>query len=438
MLNRLQNFNGTVWRNLLLVITLVTTIWVSMNRHSTWNYWYVLHWDSEGYYMYLPAVFLNGGFENMYTKTEDEGKKVFKNYPGTNKLYTKYTCGVAVLLSPFFLVADAYTSIFGIDKGMGYAPPFLKLLIIGVAFYLCIGMLFVYKTIKMYSSEFVTIVSCLIVWLGTNLLCYSALMPGFAHPFSFAFVALFVYLTHQYYSHYKIATLFYIVLTVGIIVLLRPTDILVTPFFFLFKVNTWNELKDRLLFWIKKPLQLLLFPLAILIAYVPQFLYWKNLSGHFLLYSYEKEGFTLWQHPMLPEIWYHPQNGLFLYAPLLLLSIVGIFWAWNKKEFSSKVILLIFLTQSYLCASWWYWNFGAAYGYRPFINFLPILVLPIAFVLNQIMGLPNKFRYTFMGFIFFLLFLSVRMNMTYTYPWQGPDWGWDDVLQKYLHALFLK
>ena len=49
--------------------------------------------DAEGYYLYLPAVFIYGGFEGIPYRTTVQ----FSNYPGTEKVFTKYTCGVAML-----------------------------------------------------------------------------------------------------------------------------------------------------------------------------------------------------------------------------------------------------------------------------------------------------------------------------------------------------
>lgn len=430
--------NEKFWRNLLLTAAIVSTVWVGANRHHSMDYWYIFHWDSEGYYMYLPAIFLNGGFENMYSKTEHDGEKVFKNYPGTNKLYTKYTCGVAIMFSPFFITANIIASIFHLDKGMGYAPIFGFFLILGVSCYLALGLYFVFKTLRFYVGIFPALLCCLIIWLGTNLFHYSALNPGFTHTFTFALAAVVVYFTHKYYQDPNYKTLLVIIAAIALLVLMRPTDILISLYFFLFGINSLKELWQRILFWLKKPIELLLFPFSIFIAYIPQFIYWEYISGSFIIYSYENEGFSLWKNPMLPEIWYHPQNGLFLFAPLLLLSIAGIIFTWKKKEYSAKTIALIFMLNSYICASWWYWNFGAAYGYRPFIDFLPILVIPMAFVVQYLLKTKLSIRIFSFTAILFLLFLSVRLNIIYAWPWEGAHWGWDDVLEKHLQALFLK
>ena len=51
------------------------------NNHSA----YFLSSDPEGYYMYLPALFIYGSFENYPTHTPAE----YKFYPNTNKIATK-------------------------------------------------------------------------------------------------------------------------------------------------------------------------------------------------------------------------------------------------------------------------------------------------------------------------------------------------------------
>lgn len=75
----------------------------------------VLWSDAEGYYLYLPALFIYGGFEKVPVRTEVQ----FPKYPGTDKHFTKYTYGVALMQAPFFAAAHAIAKAGG--KADGYS-----------------------------------------------------------------------------------------------------------------------------------------------------------------------------------------------------------------------------------------------------------------------------------------------------------------------------
>jgi hypothetical protein len=121
----------------------------------------------------------------------------------------------------------------------------------------------------------------------------------------------------------------------------------------------------------------------------------------------------------------------------MLLSILGLGLIWRKKVFSAPAIFVVFIVTDYLCGSWWYWNFGAAYGFRPYLDFLPVLAIPMAYFFSRVETASKLTKVLVGSLVVFLLFLSVRLNTIYTYPWQGPDWGWKDVLQKHKQALFI-
>lgn len=100
--------------------------------------------------------------------------------------------------------------------------------------------------------------------------------------------------------------------------------------------------------------------------------------------------------------------------------------------------MIILLIQSYLCASWSSWNFTGSFGYRPFIEYLAFMAIPMEYMLEYLMLKSGVLlKVISLGSVVFFLFLSVRLSMVYTWPWEGPDWGWDDVLRVYLQALFI-
>src|SRR6185437_3399982 len=119
---------------------------------------------------------------------------------------------------------------------------------------------------------------------------------------------------------------------------------------------------------------------------IPQLLYWKEMVGHWVTYSYEGEGFIYWQHPKIPEVLFDTEDGLFLYAPILLFSVLGLI-IWRKDKRTNSIgMSIVFAIITYVFASWWQWSFGAAYGQRCYIEYLPFLAFPMAVAFERIVA----------------------------------------------------
>jgi hypothetical protein len=410
-----------------------------MKKNSQWNYYLMLSWDSQGYYLYLPAVIVNHSFENLDVRIDNNNPDTyqFKPYPGTKKIFTKYTYGVAFMEAPFFIGARVmYKLCFGEEPGF-YSAAYMKAIIYADAFYLAAGLFILGLFLLRYFRLRVVIASSAIIWLGTNLLFYTSFIVGFSHVCSFFLIASLVYLTPLLYEQRRISHVVTAAIIFGLISVIRPTNIVVGLYLLLYDVYTWPQLKDRVnLLW-QNWMQIIGFGIAVFVAWLPQLAYWHYLSGHWIIYSYENEGFTNWKNPMIFSVLFHPQNGFFLFAPLMLLSVVGLVICMRRKVFSAWAVLLIFLVTDYICGSWWYWNFGAAYGFRPYIDFLAVLAIPLAYFLSLAFSwrLPARIAMTIC--IVFFLFLSVRLQKIYVYPWQGSDWGWDDIVRVHKEALFI-
>ncbi len=73
------------------------------NIFETGN-WQSIYWaDASGYYIYLPAAFIHGFHAENYPQNVDSkfgyGFTVDRN---SNKIFTKYPMGIAMLTFPFF------------------------------------------------------------------------------------------------------------------------------------------------------------------------------------------------------------------------------------------------------------------------------------------------------------------------------------------------
>ncbi len=422
-------------------IVFLITIATAVERNYKWQFYMTLGWDSLGYYLYLPATVVNDGFENLDTKEDGNNPNwaAYRPYPGTNKIFTKYTYGVALTEAPFFLLARLGYRLFYHDKpGHIYSATDMVSIIVSDAFYLVAGLFILGLILLPYFDLKTIFLTELIIWLGTNLFCYSGLMIGFSHVRSFFLIASLLYLTPLIYERWKTRHVMMAAGVLGLLVVIRPTNIVILLYPLLYNVYSWQQFKDRIRLLADKWMSLLWFPILGFVAWIPQLIYWHYLSGHWVIYSYEKEGFIYWNNPKIFSILFHPQNGFFLFAPLMLLSMIGLYQLFRHRVHSPMAILLVFLVTDYICGSWWYWNFGAAYGFRPYIDYLALLAIPLAYFISTTRSWRVPVRRLALAAVIFLLFVSIRLQFIYGYPWQGPDWGWDDIIRVHKEALFIK
>jgi hypothetical protein len=421
------------------VMVFSVTVFTAVKKNSDFGYYLMLGWDSQGYYLYLPAVFINHSFANLDVKEDKSNpdRWTYRPYPGTNKIFTKYTYGVALMEAPFFLASRKINKWQGNDESNIYGETFMKGLICADAFYLSAGLFILGIYLLGYFRLRAVLITEIIIWLGTSLYYYSAFSVGFSHVCSFFLIVCLIYLTPILYERRKLIHVIIAVAILGLIVVIRPTNIVFGLYMLLYDVFSWSQLKERVTLLWQYKFRFIWFAIFGFMAWIPQLMYWKYLSGHWLLYSYEKEGFIYWSDPKIFSVLFSPQNGFFLYAPLMLLSLVGLIMCLRKKTLSSIAVLLIFLATDYICGSWWYWNFGGAYGFRPYIDFLGVLALPLAYFVASTERWHKAAQIALGAVVVFLLFLSIRLQVIYDYPWEGAHWGWKNVAWVHKEALFL-
>ena len=113
-----------------------------------------------------------------------------------------------------------------------------------------------------------------------------------------------------------------------------------------------------------------------------QLTYWKLQSGAFLIWSYSGEGFDF-SKPEFFNVLFSYKKGLFIYTPLVALSCIYLLFG-NLNFKIKSWLLLFFVINTYVISSWWCWWYGGSYGMRPWMDFLPIIILILAFYLNKV------------------------------------------------------
>ncbi|NCU06347.1 MAG: hypothetical protein GXC73_20525, partial [Chitinophagaceae bacterium] len=386
------------------IILLCVFISIRANKHPEKLIWS----DMEGYYVYLPSVFIYNGFKKEAVR--DTG--YIKEYPGTTIIYSKYTSGVAILELPFFLIAHILSKPFNYPSN-GHSAIYAYGLMAAGIFYLLAGLLLLWKVAVQYYDRLSAALALFFLAAGTNLYYYTFFQPSMSHVFSFFLFACLLYLTEKLTASIKsnqsTSIVFWIIFafTSGLIVLIRPTNIIVL----LYPVYRWlKECGDKKHF-LKTNLKALL-PAAFVfvLPFIPQIIYWLYVSGKPVLWSYNNESFIFWKEPKLIRVLIDPWNGWLLYSPIVIFPLVWLLVKRKENKHAEKIILFIFAIATYLFASWWAWWFGGAFGHRSYVEFYALLALPFASLISRL----QKNNWLLLLFLF-TAFLLAYYNLGLTY-----------------------
>ena len=390
----------------------------------------IIYSDMEGYYVYLPGSIIYPGFKNIPVRTKEH----FTVDSSTGKLFTKYTYGVALLESPFFFIAHVKQLLSDKSEATGYSHTYDKSIMAAGIFYSLAGLFLLFYALRRNFSLLISVAALLAVFLGSNLYYYTICQPGMSHVYSFCLFAFIIYLTPSFLKSSDFKKWLVYGFVFGLIILIRPTNSILLLYPLLYGCYSVASFGSRISFFLNNPKNILIAALAAGMVFLPQLIYWKYISGNFLLYSYHQESFENWKNPKILKVLFDVQNGWLLYSPVMLLAILGLFINLKKRAAGALPAIIILSIATYLFASWWLWWFGGAFGHRCYVEFYPILSFGLAGFL--VWSTRNKYATPFMALVIFAcVFYNLKLTYIYGGGWEGPSWTWQNFAWILKHAL---
>lgn len=409
-----------LWFWLLLFFTFV---FLTLNRHSKsrlFEYHSEIWADKAGYYIYLPATFLQHWDavqlpDSISVKTGN-GFSIDSLH---SRITTKYTYGVSLCESPAFGGAYLYEVMHNHNPS-GFERSFAYAIDISAVIFLTLGLFILFKILSKSIESKKAILCSLALLLSTNLYYYGICETGMSHVYSFFAFVLLIFSFENWLLHQRKFNLFLIGISCGLILVIRPINAL---FIFILPLLSIAEKKAN---W-KNILQLLgsiyvIIPVVLLI--LPQLLYWHYLTGSLFHYSYTNEGFDNLSHPAIVEFLFSTNNGLFTYTPLWLVILVSL---WFSKKLKHKIKVsytFAFLIIVFLFASWWSWNYGCGYGSRTMVEYSSVFYIMVARNLEfQRKSTPLYILITL------LIFINMKTIYSYDGCWYAGDWDFLELFQ---------
>jgi len=422
--------NAGIIQKIVFILVLIIITWVSANINwGDHRYTRIIKVDGNGYYAYLPAVFIYNDlnfnfFEDIRNKYHPSNFEYEYRYTYQEKTVNKYYCGTAILLSPFFLFGHFLTNNAGLPQD-GYSYYYLVLLSLAAIFYLFVALHFINALLRSYKIRTTNrTLTLLLIVFGTNAFYYTVHEPSMSHIYSLAIISLFAFNTRLYFMSFDRLRLIVSSVLLGLIFLIRPVNILVilaVPFLADDKNNFLRGIKFLLKSYGSLSLALVSF-LAIISI---QFIIYKIQCGKFIVYSYGDEGFNF-MDPHILAFLISYKKGLFVYTPVIFVAFGGLYFLFKRSKYQFWTFLMFFFAVIYVLSSWHQWYYGGSFSSRVMIEYYVFVSLILAVLLESVRS--KKHRLPLISFFVIL----VIINQIQTYQYYAGHIHWDSMdTQKY-------
>jgi hypothetical protein len=358
----------------------------------------ILTYDTFGYYLYLPGIFI---YDQLEYSDPSKLEELNEQYGFTTTFYqfvrapnmkylNKYSMGLAFLYLPFFLIAHLIANLAGFPAD-GLSPPYQYSLLVGGFIYSIIGVFILRKVLLRYFSDLQVAITLALLIFGTNYI-YDAIFKGMMpHSMLFSVYALLIWLTIRWHEKPTLKYAVYIGLTAGLLILARPSEIVCMIIPLLWGVTGKESFKHRIVFWKKNIRHLIVAAGCVFMVWIPQMIYWKAITGSFLFYSYANpgEGFDF----LSPHTWhvlFSFRKGWLIYSPIMVFALSGFYLLYKKNRELFWPLIIFFILNLYLVSSWTNWWYAESFGQRALIQSYAVMAVPLGFFVQHILDNRRK------------------------------------------------
>jgi hypothetical protein len=354
-----------------------------------------LHGDGHGYYAWLPALLIqrdpsfHATVDGFYPgRPEQLG---LTRVPETNRYASKYTLGVALLQTPFFLLAHAWTWFMRAPEPWdwwkyqyptdGYSLFYIHAAgLAGLAYGLA-GLAILRRLLRARFGDAAATATLAVLLLGTSLLHYIAAENTMSHAYSFFLFGCFLHRAFAWDRSPTWRLALQLGILGGLIGLVRLPNLILLGILPLLRPA---EFRTRL------P-QIAAIGLLAVACFLPQVLAWRYATGVWFSSGYNAhgEGFN-WLRPKVLPVLFSIKKGLFFYAPCLLAAVAG-FRSLRRSDAPLATALASMLgLATYVISAWWMWWYGGSFGHRAFVEWLVLLAFPLAAWISQPTARPAR------------------------------------------------
>ena len=359
-----------------IALVLILTVF----NQSKWKDRDVLQHDMYVYYSYLPATFIYNdlSFQFAGSLPADDKRQIWTLEAPNGGRVQKMTMGMAMMYAPFFGLAHATAKIMDYPAD-GYSWIYHFFMAMSALFFAIAAIFIQRKFLLQYFEDKVVALTLLGITLATNFYYYTTSEGPMSHVHNFFLISLFVWQILKWLENYHWKNALIAGVSLGLIILIRPVNIIVLIIPLFYGVRSLSEFVLRFRDIFSHYIQVLLMGLLVAVILFPQLWYWHANTGDWIYYSYNDEGF-FFNDPRIWEGLFSFRKGWLVYAPIMSFSFIGLLILWTRMSASKfKVAIPLYMgINVYIIFSWWCWWYGGSFGARPLIDATAIMSIPLA------------------------------------------------------------
>ena len=299
------------------------------------------------------------------------------------------TAGSALLWSPFYALGHVWALATGAPAD-GFSRPYIAAVAYGSAFYAFAAILLSASIARRLLGD--GLAAALAIAVGTPLVFYAYVAPGFGHATSAFSVALFVWTWLRVREHWTPMGALALGLSGGLMAFVREQDVFLTIGPALDFLRWWAQSSARPVSrtaakpWITAIAGIVGF----LVTFTPLLLSYDAVNGKLGATETAARKMT-WTAPHAFSVLFDLEHGLFAWTPLALVAIAGLVLLWLRGaaagggrerhrdvQWIAALTLLMIAAQAYSSGSVESWTVAGSFGQRRFLAITPLLVIGLA------------------------------------------------------------
>jgi len=411
---------------ILLKFSVLVFIRVSYLRWDTPTVTTTLTWDALGYYMYLPGQFIYHDlgplkwFPHILELYHPTGN-VYQISALPNGNYAmKYLMGLSIMYLPFFFLGHWSAGWLGYPQD-GFSAPYQLSICLAALVYALLGCWILRAVLRRFFSEVVTTITLLLVVLATNYPQYVSSDSAQTHGFLFTMYAALLYATIRWHEKPSFGWAFAIGGIIGLSCITRPTEGVMLFIPLLWRVK--DQVRGAL--WKQHRQHLFAAMFGGFLGILPQLVYWKYVTGHWI-YDVGSKWTFFRPHWQVLFGW---NKGWFVYTPITLFMIAGLFFM--RKYPFRKSVLWFTLINIWIIIAWADWRYGGSYSCRALVQSYAVLALPLAIMVEKCV--QSRLKYAGLALAAFLVYV----NLFQIWQYNRTIVHYYDMNRPYYQAVFL-
>ncbi|HEV2523229.1 MAG TPA: hypothetical protein VGT24_12675 [Candidatus Acidoferrales bacterium] len=365
--------------------------------------------DGVGYYAYLRSALIDHDlrFENDYLagnpsfvlpRVDAQGRILPQYYTRTGYIENHFTVGPAILWAPVMIAVHAAVLIadhFGAHvPADGLSRPYLIAMALTTAIYGFLSLFLAFQIARKYIDPQWAFLATVGIWMATSLPVYMYFNPSWSHAHSAFAVSLFLWYWDRTRLRRTAGKWVILGLMAGLMGNVYYPNVILLIFpgleiLYLLRAERAGSASPRMPVW-KIAKDGVLFGTTLIVSLLPTFLTRQIIYGSPFETGYPRISTWNWGSPALFQVLFSSDHGLFIWTPILLLAVAGLFLFRKSSNLLGAGMLLVFLSFYYFIASYPDWDGISSYGNRFFVSLTPIFVLGLAALLKALSGLVGK------------------------------------------------